>query len=143
MAFRQVIINGRVVVISVAEMVNTGPNSAFYRPLQVLQASNPTLVDETLDMAVDAIKKPGVIPVESRDKLCRVQLTSMDHPSPEDTREHSTDLLLDEEGAEFGKIHVTKNPSLQGPARLNPSSNAGTGGQGGGTWKILFDLSLA
>ena len=33
--------------------------------------------------------------------------------------EHATGSLLDEEGAEIGKLHVTASPAEQGPARMH------------------------
>ncbi|KAK2814045.1 hypothetical protein FQN50_000449 [Emmonsiellopsis sp. PD_5] len=130
MPFRQVIINGRSVVISVAEMVNTGPTTAVYRPVHALSAA---MLDETMKRTEDAIKTAGVIPPAELNKLCGVKLTSLDHPSPEDPHEHSTGILLNEQNEAMGKIHVTKNPALQTPARLgNSSGNVGSAGQDAG-----------
>ncbi|KLJ05803.1 hypothetical protein EMPG_09322 [Blastomyces silverae] len=72
MPFRQVIVNSRSVVISVAEMVNTGPTTAVYRPVQALSAA---MLDEMMKRTEDAIKKPGIIFPAKLNKLCGVKLT--------------------------------------------------------------------
>ncbi|KAK2789505.1 hypothetical protein FQN52_006033 [Onygenales sp. PD_12] len=70
MAFRQTIINGKSVVISIKEMVVT-KTSSFYRPTHAL---DPKLIEETLGRAEAVLHKPGVVPPAVLDKVCKMEI---------------------------------------------------------------------
>ncbi|KAK2804738.1 hypothetical protein FQN50_006476 [Emmonsiellopsis sp. PD_5] len=118
MAFRQTIINGKSVVISIKEMVVT-KTSSYYRPTHAL---DPKLIEETLGRAEAVLHKPGVVPPTVLDKVCKMEIESLDHPSDLDPTMHSTALLQDEKGDKLGKVHVATDPSLQQPARIDGST---------------------
>ncbi|KLJ11644.1 hypothetical protein EMPG_13184 [Blastomyces silverae] len=118
MAFRQIIIGGKSVIIAIKEMVVT-KTSGFYRPVHALDQQ---FVEETLRRAEVALHNPGVIPTAVMDKLCKVEIESLDHSSELDPNMHSTGVLKDENGGKLGKIHITTDPSLQQPARIDTSS---------------------
>lgn len=72
MSFRQVVVNGKTIVVSVAEMVVTGSGSAFYRPVHSLDQG---LLEQSLGRTENAIKKPNAFPPELEGKVCRVKLS--------------------------------------------------------------------
>lgn len=72
MPFRQVIINGKTIVISVAEMVVTRSGTAFSRPVHAL---DQVLLEQTLARAENAIRKPNAFPPELEGKVRRIKLS--------------------------------------------------------------------
>ena len=71
-SFRQVIYQGKTIVVSVANMVYTGRGTSFYRPLAALDQN---LVDQALQRTEEAIKTPGVVPGDEAARLSRILLT--------------------------------------------------------------------